>query len=621
MKETKFIEQNKEKWADFESQMRGGGREPQELNDLFIQITDDLSYARTYYPNRSVRMYLNNLAQKIFHNIYRGKRLPGAQIKLFWSQELPRLMWEERRAFLLSFCLFALAFGIGVLSSIINPDFARVILGDGYVQMTLQNIENGDPMAVYKESKPLGMTLGIAFNNLRVALMTAALGVAASLGTVFIMLYNGIMVGAFQYFFIEKGLFWESFLTIWIHGTLEISAIIIAGAAGLVAGSGLLFPGTYRRSQAFQLSLRRALKIFFGIVPIIILAAIFEGFFTRYTNTPAIIRGGIIIVSLIFILWYFVWYPRHLVKSGRIGPEQDIRALPPDKTEPIYFGNIKTGGEILTDAFSIIRRRSRLIVGSVLAATVVFIVIAYGLSAKPAGETFFWEKGGMFRTLGYLDNFFDSRRVPFIFYFQMFILSGLGVVAFATLLQEMPEEEREGIRFGRLLLSVLLLLGPAAVIPQVLRINIGIFSWLFAMALSPLMAMWGALMFFENPNPLTSLIRNFSIFRWGNALGLGFITIGLGGLLFLFIDTSVWSLILDLFGWLVPSSKESANQTYYNVATTFSSAFVMYFLYFIIMLCGGLLYFSSREVSDADTLRKHIKTIGANRQIRGLPRE
>ena len=100
--------------------------------------------------------------------------------------------------------IFAFAFGIGVLSSIINPDFARVVLGDGYVEMTLENIEKGDPMAVYKESRPLGMSLGIAANNLFVALRTAIFGVLASIGTVFIMLYNGIMVGAFQYFFIEK---------------------------------------------------------------------------------------------------------------------------------------------------------------------------------------------------------------------------------------------------------------------------------------------------------------------------------------------------------------------------------------------------------------------------------
>lgn len=231
------------------------------LNELFVQITlNDLLDARTYYPNRSVRLYLNSLAQKIFHNIYRGKGFRKERLVEFWTEDLPRVLWESRLALLLSFSVFVLAFGIGVVSSILNPHFARVVLGDSYVDMTLENIQNGDPMAVYKESRPLGMSVGIAANNLFVALRTAVFGVAASIGTLFMLLYNGIMVGAFQYFFIERGLFWQSFLTIWIHGTLEISAIIIAGGAGLVAGSGLLFPARIPGRGPFSCRCARASK-------------------------------------------------------------------------------------------------------------------------------------------------------------------------------------------------------------------------------------------------------------------------------------------------------------------------------------------------------------------------
>ena len=96
------------------------------------------------------------------------------------------------------------------------------------------------------------------------------------------MLSNGIMVGAFQYFFYDQGLLRESFLTIWTHGTLEIAAIIIAGAAGMTMGKGLIFPGTLSRLQAFQISARRGLKIMIGIAPIIILAGFIEG----YLNPP-----------------------------------------------------------------------------------------------------------------------------------------------------------------------------------------------------------------------------------------------------------------------------------------------------------------------------------------------
>ena len=74
MRETNFIEQNKKKWKDFERVLDGQYEDPEKLNELFIQVTDDLSYSRTYYPNRSVRVYLNGLAQKVFFSIYKSKK-------------------------------------------------------------------------------------------------------------------------------------------------------------------------------------------------------------------------------------------------------------------------------------------------------------------------------------------------------------------------------------------------------------------------------------------------------------------------------------------------------------------------------------------------------------------
>ena len=102
------------------------------------------------------------------------------------------MVYESRRELFLSFTVFVLAVIIGAVSSAYNPEFPKVILGDSYVQMTKENIKSGDPMAVYKESGPLGMTAGIAANNLFVAFRTAILGVLASIGTILIMLYNFI---------------------------------------------------------------------------------------------------------------------------------------------------------------------------------------------------------------------------------------------------------------------------------------------------------------------------------------------------------------------------------------------------------------------------------------------
>ena len=136
MRETRFINQMKDKWKSFEEILKSPYKAPDKLYDVFINIMDDLSYARTFYPNRSVRVYLNGLAQKIFVNVYKNKKSDRYRFVVLWTDTLPQLVYEARREFLLSFGVFLLAFLIGVISSVMDPDFAAVILGDSYVEMT-----------------------------------------------------------------------------------------------------------------------------------------------------------------------------------------------------------------------------------------------------------------------------------------------------------------------------------------------------------------------------------------------------------------------------------------------------------------------------------------------------
>ena len=156
------------------------------------------------------------------------------------------------------------------------------------------------------------MFIYIAFNNIKVSFYAFMLGLFASIGTLFLLLYNGIMVGSFQYFFYEYGLLQESALTIWIHGTLEIFVIIVAAAAGLMMGSSLLFPNTFSRMYSFKKGVKTGIKYIIGILPMFIAAAFLEGFVTRHTEAPDIVRLGIILASLTFIVWYFFIYPTKL---------------------------------------------------------------------------------------------------------------------------------------------------------------------------------------------------------------------------------------------------------------------------------------------------------------------
>lgn len=308
MKEAVFVKRNSQRWQSYEESQTN---DPDELTSRFISLTDDLSYARTFYPGSQVLRYLNGLTSQLHGKLYSNRREDQGRIKTFWIYELPYISYQARYNLLYAFLFFAAAFLIGTISAAHDETFVRLILGDGYVNQTLENIKSGDPLAIYKSQSSADMFLAITVNNIRVSLTAFVLGVLFSAGSLFIIIQNGIMLGAFQYFFFEKGLLLESVLKIWIHGTLEISAIVIAGAAGLLIGNSLLFPGTYSRLDSFKNGAKQGLKMAVGLVPIFITAGFLESFVTRLTLPW---WGSIVVIGLsaIFIIWYFVIYPSRL---------------------------------------------------------------------------------------------------------------------------------------------------------------------------------------------------------------------------------------------------------------------------------------------------------------------
>lgn len=310
MREAAFVRQNKDKWQRFESALQNNVLvSPDELSKLYLEVTDHLSYAQTFYPGSNTLTYLNSLASRAHQKIYRNKKEARNRFITFFTKEFPAEFYWYQKQLLLAFLVFALFVAAGSFSAASDGAFVRSILGDAYVNMTLDNIANKDPMAVYKKMGEMEMFLGITINNVRVALMAFVFGIFAGLGTLFILMQNAIMLGSFQYFFYEKGLLWESVRTIWIHGTIEISVIIVAASAGLVVGKGILFPGTYSRLTSFVKGVKAGLKIVMSTVPFFVLAGFLEGFVTRHTEMPDWLAIIIITASLALILFYYVFYP------------------------------------------------------------------------------------------------------------------------------------------------------------------------------------------------------------------------------------------------------------------------------------------------------------------------
>jgi len=318
MREAAFVKQNKDKWLRFERVLSNNNTiDPNELSDLYIEITDHLSFAKTFYRNSNTERYLNQIASQAHQKIYKTKKESKNRLISFFKTEFPTLFYQHQRELLISFLVFLLFCIIGAYSAATEGDFVRSILGDSYVNMTIENIENNDPMAVYKQMGEFNMALGITINNIKVALMAFAYGIMFGVGSLYIMMQNGIMLGSFQYFFYDKGLLWESVRTIWIHGTFEISVIIIAGCSGLVLGNGMLFTGTYTRLESFKRGVINGLKILISTIPFFIIAGLLEGFVTRHTEMPDWLAICIIGSSLFIIVFYYVIYPRQLYKKSQ----------------------------------------------------------------------------------------------------------------------------------------------------------------------------------------------------------------------------------------------------------------------------------------------------------------
>jgi uncharacterized membrane protein SpoIIM required for sporulation len=316
MREPLFVKQNAKKWEYFE---QSAANDPDELADNFIQITDDLAYAKTFYPKSKTTAYLNGLASKFHQSIYKNKSEKGNRFISFWQFELPILFKTYQKQIMYSFIFFIVFCLMGALSAKYDDNFVRLIMGDAYIDQTNANIAKGDPFGVYKSQGEVLMFFGIAANNIYVSLQTFAAGIIFSVGSVYFLLRNGLMLGAFQYYFFSKGLGMKSVLVIWIHGTLEISAIVIAGAAGLVLGNSFLFPKTFTRMVSLKKGAADGMKIAVGLVPIFIIAAFFESFVTRHTEMPVWLSSAILIGSLIFLVWYVVIYPNKIYKKTLYG--------------------------------------------------------------------------------------------------------------------------------------------------------------------------------------------------------------------------------------------------------------------------------------------------------------
>jgi uncharacterized membrane protein SpoIIM required for sporulation len=314
MRSADFIKTRHATWLALEGAIQALTRfapKPHSESDLvefmraYRRSIADLSLARSLFPNDTLIPELNHLVIRAMACIGGTRPGDGERIKQFFTHRIPQLVIALRRLFYISVTIFGLATLAGFGLTMLNPYAVQAIVGDEYVSMTLENIHNGTPFAVYESSLRYAMSSYIMANNIKVAFMAFALGALYGVGTFAVLMFNGLMLGSIAALFAQNNLLLEFVTTVLIHGTLELFAIMVAGAAGLRFGQSLFRPGQIRRIDALYVFGNEAFRICVAMVPIFIVAGILEGFVTRM-HLPIPLRIAIIAASVLLIMLYLV---------------------------------------------------------------------------------------------------------------------------------------------------------------------------------------------------------------------------------------------------------------------------------------------------------------------------
>jgi uncharacterized membrane protein SpoIIM required for sporulation len=321
LREGLFIKKNKDRWERIK---HGAPANADELATDFTHLVDDLAYARTFYPTSRVTQYINSLAAGIYLGIYQNRKDRSNRLVTFFKHDVPYSMGKHGVAMLFALTVFFLFFSVGFFSSLQDDTFVRQVLGDGYVDMTEENIREGNPFNVYADANPFTMWVRIMINNIMVSFSYFFKGILFGIPSITALAKESIRIGAFEHMFFSKGLGGQAVVTVLLHGMLELTAIIITCGAGVVMGTSYLFPGTVTRLQSLKEGTKDGVKIVVGLVPVFVVAAFIEGYITRHYKMPLYMSLSFLAVCTFFVIWYFILLPIKLRLSSASGGQIDL---------------------------------------------------------------------------------------------------------------------------------------------------------------------------------------------------------------------------------------------------------------------------------------------------------
>lgn len=305
-----FIQQHRKDWKELDQltvtlQKRHKHLTQSVIDDfdhLYQKAAQNLSYSQTYYPNEEVTTYLNGIVSKAHNVLYQKQESSLKQINYFFSTKFISLLLEQWKPVFIAMLLFLIGGLASFLSVLDNPLHINGILPNDMAQTIADPSQLGENNSNINASL---MSAEIMTNNIRVAILAFAGGITFGILTIYLLVYNGIIIGALAALFWNSGnsyIFWAYIVP---HGIIELLAIFIAGGAGLLMGYKLFVPGNLSRLYQLKTQTIRSVQLLLGTVPLFILAGIIEGFITP-TDISLELKYIFALLTLIGLILYML---------------------------------------------------------------------------------------------------------------------------------------------------------------------------------------------------------------------------------------------------------------------------------------------------------------------------
>jgi uncharacterized membrane protein SpoIIM required for sporulation len=292
------------------------------LPSLYRSAVSSLSVATAISLDKNLLDYLRSLVGRAYLAVYGTKQPAWQAIRDFFRVRFPREVRHYLPFVLVAVLVTALATLAGYRLTAADPERFYSFVGDGMAQGRGPATSTAELRAIlYKgpdgETSMLGAFATFLFtHNSKVGILSFALGFAAGVPVLFLLFQNGLALGAMAALYASRGLGSEFWAWVLPHGVTELTAVCLCGAAGLVVGHCLVFPGRHGRLDNLAREGRRAVLLAVGAIAMLVIAGALEGIFRQVVHEPSV-RWLVADASLVFWIWYFLFAGRQGERSRR----------------------------------------------------------------------------------------------------------------------------------------------------------------------------------------------------------------------------------------------------------------------------------------------------------------